>query len=78
MKSDATEVTVAKTGGVSDLWALIKSWKWKSIEKCAAYAAALVVSTKGFDTLSIPTNTRNDLIIVAGVVIAALHVGTDD
>ena len=62
---------------VGNLWGLIKSWKWKSVEKCIAYGALLVVSTKGFDTIAIPSNIRNDLIIASGIIIAALHVGTD-
>lgn len=70
-RSNATPQTVG------NLWTLIKSWKWKSVEKCVAYAALLISSTKGFDTIAMNPTVRTDLIVASGIIIAALHIGTD-
>jgi hypothetical protein len=66
------------TQTVGNLWPLIKSWKWKSVEKCIAYGALLVSSTKGFDTVPIPNSIRGWLIGGSALIIAALHLGTDE
>lgn len=55
----------------------IKSWKWKSVEKVVAYLALLISSTKGFDQLAMPNNIRGWIIGGSAIVIAALHIGTD-
>lgn len=53
-----------------------KNWSIKNVERVLAYLAGLIAATNGFGDAGMPTSIRTTLLVVSGVILAAIHVST--